>query len=154
MLYVIFQISRLIFSRSAAVEEGHLRCGCWRKPIVQVSTKAWYAALERAGIDNFVGTISGTPGQAGTCRTARRCPRCRNWAVGPPPRWCGGVRTSRRSTWRRMRNASWRYVPLQPKLTAQNGTGLKMERARIAASPWNFGCGGPQPDLDAHTDQI
>jgi len=23
------------------------------KPIVQVSTKAWYAALERAGIDNF-----------------------------------------------------------------------------------------------------
>ena len=47
-------------------------------------------------------------------------------------RFAGQRRASIRGA---LRNASWRYVPLQPKLTAQNGTGLKMERARIAASP-------------------
>ena len=48
------------------------------KPIIQVSTKAWYAALERAGSRIFAGTTCGIPGRAGTCRTARRCSRCRN----------------------------------------------------------------------------
>ena len=48
------------------------------QPIKQVSTAAWYKALERAGIEDSAGTICATPGRAGTCRVVRRCMRCRS----------------------------------------------------------------------------
>ena len=43
-----------------------LVCGAWSVPASRI----------------FAGTICGTPGRAGTCRTARRCSRCRSWAAG------------------------------------------------------------------------
>jgi hypothetical protein len=48
------------------------------KPIIQVSTKGWYAALERPEFLIIGDTTCGTPGQAGTCRTARHSLRCRS----------------------------------------------------------------------------
>jgi hypothetical protein len=72
------------------------------KPIVQVSTKAWYEALERAGIeDSRWHTIFGTDGPLGMCRRARCCMFCESWAVGRMRRWYAAALTSARSIWRR-----------------------------------------------------
>ncbi len=49
------------------------------------------------------GTTYGIPGRAGTCRMARRFMLYRNSAVGRVQRWCGVMRTSRRSIWLRTR---------------------------------------------------
>ncbi len=96
------------------------------KPITQVSTKAWYGALERAGIRISAGMTCGIPGRAGTCKAARRCSRCRSWAAGRARRWCGGMRTSPRITWRRLRNACVLCVPWSVEIVGTNTvTGLK-----------------------------
>ena len=73
------------------------------------------------------GTICGTPGPAGTCRTARRCSRCRNWGAGRVRRWCGGTRISPRITWRPMRSACVRSGPWVVSSRHVYGTGLKDE---------------------------
>jgi len=88
-------------------------------PITQVSTKAWYAALERAGIVDFRWQICATYGQPGTYRTARRCSRCRSWAVGSLRRWCAAMRTLRRITSRPTRSALAPCVPSEQKTTVQ-----------------------------------
>ena len=44
------------------------------KPVARCSTKAWKAALARAGIERtFAGTICATPGRRGMSKAERRC---------------------------------------------------------------------------------
>ncbi len=73
--------------------------------VKQVNTKAWVAALTRAGIEDFRWHDLGhtLPGRAGMCRTAPRFMRYRNWAGGRVRRWCGAMRASRLSIWLRTR---------------------------------------------------
>ena len=77
----------------------------------------------------FAGTICGTPGRAGTCRTARHSSRCRNSAVGNQRRWCGAMRISPRITWRRMRSACAQHVRWRAKPWHVLGTVPKTARA-------------------------
>jgi hypothetical protein len=88
------------------------------KPITQVSTKAWYAPLKRAGIEDFRWhdlrhTWASWHVQNGT-------PLCalQELAAGRRRRGCGGMRTLLPITWRLVRSASVRCVPLK-KPTAQ-----------------------------------
>ena len=46
------------------------------------------------------GTTCAIPGQAGTCKTGRRCMPCRRWVVGRAWRWCVDMPTSPPITWR------------------------------------------------------
>src|SRR5438876_11853611 len=70
-------------------------------------------------------------------RTARRCSRCRSWAVGRVRRWCAVMRTWLRITSRPMRNALAQYVPSQQKATAQirdrgeGGLGVAISPKRV-----------------------
>src|SRR4051812_8242909 len=74
------------------------------KPIIQSTRRPGMRRSSAQGSLIFGGTICGTPGRAGTCRTARRCSRCRSWAAGRRPRWCGVTRISPPITWRLTRN--------------------------------------------------
>jgi integrase len=67
----------------------------------------------------FAGMTFGTAGRRGTCRTARRCSRCRSWAVGRVRRWCGGTRTLPPITWRLTRNVCALFGPSKQKITAR-----------------------------------
>jgi integrase len=58
------------------------------KPVRQVNTKAWRAALRRVGIGDFAGTTCGIRGRAGTSRWEPRCTSCRSSAVGKARTWC------------------------------------------------------------------
>ena len=75
------------------------------QPITQVSTKAWYAALKRAGIEISGGTICDTPGRAGTFKAAHCCMSYKSWADGRVRRWCGATRIYLRSISRHTLNA-------------------------------------------------
>ena len=75
------------------------------KPMTQVSGKAWYGALKRAGIQNFRWHDLRIRGRAGMCKTARPSSSCRNWGVGNRSRWRAVMRISRRITWRPLRIA-------------------------------------------------
>jgi len=69
---------------------------CFRgKPTRQVIRKLGIRRSSAPVSKAFAGTIFGTPGLAGTCRTERRSLHCRSWADGKVRRWCGGTRTSR-----------------------------------------------------------
>ena len=103
-----------------AGQHESLVCGAWSGPASRI----------------FGGTICGTPGRAGTCRTARRCSRCRSWAAG---RVAEMVR-------RYAHLAADHLAPYAERLCAgagrrgiqrrhKYGTGLKKTRACIAASP-------------------
>ena len=92
--------------RSFAGRSGNMRRTClafagsrFIKSARKLGSRRSNASVSRT----FVGMIFGTPGRAGTCRTARRYSRCRNWEAGKVRRWCGATRTCRRSTWRRTR---------------------------------------------------
>ena len=54
------------------------------RPITQVSTKAWYTAVESAGIEDFRWHDLHIPGRAGTC--SKECPYlpCRVGRMGEP----------------------------------------------------------------------
>jgi integrase len=73
------------------------------KPIKQVSTKAWYAALAAAGIEDFAGMTGGTSGRAGMCNRERHCSRCRRWVAGKVWTWCAVTRILPRTISRRSR---------------------------------------------------
>ena len=71
---------------------------CRRNTIYQVSTRSWYAALQRAGIENFPWhdlrhawaswhVLNGTPLFA-----------LQEMEAGKVPRWCGAMHTSTRAT--------------------------------------------------------
>ncbi len=55
--------------------------------------------------------------------------------LGVDRRWCGGMRTLPRITWRRMRSGWGRFAPAQCRRMAQIRHSPKTERACIAASP-------------------
>jgi hypothetical protein len=92
----------------------------------------------------FDGTICGPYGQPGTCRMARRCSRCRSWAVGRVPRWCAVMRNRLRITLRRTRNVLAHCVPFAEKTTAQIrhrgegelGVAISRYRVEIGAVEW------------------
>ncbi len=106
------------------------------RPIIQVNTKAWYAALERAGITDFRWhdlrhtwaswhVQNGTPlfalQELGGWESAEMVRRYAHLAADHLAPYADRL-TSLRGAWRRFQ----RHV---------YGTGLKKERARIAASP-------------------
>ena len=62
------------------------------KAVNQASTKAWYKALKRTGIEIFRGYDSGT-WQAGIFKKAPRCLYCKSWADGQRRKWCRSMRT-------------------------------------------------------------
>jgi integrase len=111
-------------------------------PITQVSTKAWYAALERAGIDNF--------------RWHDLRPTWASWHVqnGTPLfalQELGGwesaemVRCYARLAAEHLAPYAERLVTLSAAADERHGTQChspQTERACIAASPGLIGCGG------------
>lgn len=105
------------------------------RPIQPLSTKAWYAARERAGIADFRWhdlrhTWASWHVQSGTPLFALL-----EMGAGSRPRWCGAMRTSRPITWRPIRTASVRCVPSSLGFTARLRHSPEMTRACIAASP-------------------
>ena len=105
------------------------------QPVIQVSTKAWYAALTRAGIVDFRWhdlrhTWAIWHVQNGTPLFALQ--ELGGWES---PEWCGGMRTSRWITWRPMRIAFVRCGPWEQNPTAQIRHSPERLRACIAASP-------------------
>jgi hypothetical protein len=63
------------------------------KPVAWAKTRARRKALKRVGPTDSAGTIYGTPGRAGTCRTALPCMTFRRWAAGSRKTSCSGTRT-------------------------------------------------------------
>ena len=104
------------------------------KPSTQVSAKACTAHSSARRSATSVGTTCGTPGRAGTCRTARRCRIAGVRGLGvdgdgaalcaPCCRSPGALRGTPQCVACRRKNGRHKY-----------GTALKKERARIAASP-------------------
>jgi hypothetical protein len=80
------------------------------KPITQVSTKAWYAALERPASPISRGTTSGIPGRAGTCRTGHRFMLCRKWGWASTEMVRRYAHLRRPIIWRLLRSASVQAV--------------------------------------------
>jgi hypothetical protein len=76
-------------------------------------------SVGRASIQDFRWHDLRPAGRRGTCRTARRCSRCRSWAVGRVRRWCVVMRTLRPITWRPTRSALAPYVPSRSQTLAQ-----------------------------------
>ena len=71
------------------------------------------------------GMIFSTAWRLGMCRTARRCSRCRSWAVCRVRRWCAVKRTSWPITSRLTRNVWMLFVPLRSKTWHKQGTVVK-----------------------------
>jgi hypothetical protein len=74
------------------------------RQVLQVSTKAWYAALERTGIADFRWhdlrhTWASWHVQGGTPLFALQ--ELGGWGAGSRPRWCGSMRTWRLIIWHR-----------------------------------------------------
>jgi hypothetical protein len=100
----------------------------------------WRSRLSASASETSAGTTSGTPGRAGTCRTARRCTSCRSWAGGRARRWCGGTRTSRPITLPRTRIAlvlceSWRMPWTQFGHSPERAKGLRDATPCLSGAP-------------------
>ena len=90
-----------------------------KRPIKQVSTKSWYAALERAGIVDFRWHDSRHTWASWHVQNATPLHALQELSGWGVRRWCGAMRTSRRSIWLRMRIDCARCESWRMRLMAQ-----------------------------------